>query len=270
MFAVSVQAATMHAAVLTLFGVLLTAANWQPALSVCTGEVCCSYPNEGIGCDAISSCKYYGGSAIGMCDTQCNCGGLSLEKAAVEKIGTNNCTSLRLTKSGELNCHGPTLDSMGDDDPHLYPHHATVAYLSPDITCPAFMHAVWSANGLICVANQVSAKATPPASESGSEPALAAAAKVPPAAVVDAEAGDPDCQQECCMFKNRIACLPNCSGIGQRVSCAFYSAAPLLDSESDDPPACYTCFLPNGSEACSTAAGCMKKGGNPVLGCNSC
>lgn len=144
----------------------------------CTGQMCCSYPDEGVSCGSEIDCTSYGGSIVGMCDTQCNCG-QGLEKLALLHIGVNNCTALGVHKSGKPEClFGDGSD--GDDDPHLYPNNdrsgavTRVAFLASagkntvkeNIDCPAFMHAVWSANGIICVVNQGAAKksvSVPPA-----------------------------------------------------------------------------------------------------------
>ena len=222
----------------------------------CTGEICCNYPNQGVGCDLVDNCKHYGGSIVGMCSTQCNCGD-SIELAAVKLIGTD-CTELGMDNTGNPVCLTTTVLSKVAGDANGQPSLSslstlsTVALLSQETSCPAFMHVVWSASGLICVANQLAAEQ------------VEAAHVVPKVG-----ASDPDCTGDCCVYSGRIVCIPNCSGVGQRVSCGGVSDllfAPLYD----DSPACYTCFLPDGSEACSSASTCMQKGGNPVLGCNNC
>jgi len=253
----------LRVVVTTLFLIIVQA--WALD-SDCTGEICCSYPNQGVGCDTVANCKLYGGSIINTCSTQCNCDG-SIELAALKLI-SQNCTEVGMDKAGSPVCLATELSTSlrkspgrGQQRPPApVPEVSTVAFklLPQDVSCPPFMHEVWSPTGLICVMNQLTVEQV-------------AAVHVMPVApeAVDSEPEadyDPDCQQECCLFSGRIACLPNCSGIGQRVSCSSFTA-PLL---SDDPPACYTCFFPSGKQVCSTAAICMAKGGNPILGCNDC
>jgi hypothetical protein len=141
----------LRVVVTTLFLIIVQA--WAD----CTGEICCSYPNQGVGCDTVANCQHYGGSIINTCSTQCNCDG-SIELAALKLI-SQNCTEVGMDKAGSPVCLATELSTSLRKSPAPVPEVSTVAFklLPQDVSlgCPPFMHEVWSPTGLICVMNQL-------------------------------------------------------------------------------------------------------------------